>query len=211
MIGRRGSDNAGRGDEAERDPLATLAGADGTGTGSRSDITDKGAAGAPSSAVVVKPIGSSVFVVYQESGITLEFSRIVDHRDTLSAEVSITSIGAGEIAWSRVNLASVQGRNALIKAAEETSPEAPWRRVVDQSCRLVARHLRKGEPLVTLTGKVASPTRELMPRLLYEGESTEVHADGDTGKSLFALTIACALALGRVRRSLRRRVVQDIR
>lgn len=173
------------------DPLAPFAGADGTGY--RAAAADVPSPSSPT----VKPIGSSIFVVYQQNGITLEFSRISDHRDTLSAEVTITSLGAGEIAWSRVNnLASVQGRNTLAKAAEETSPEAPWREVVDQSCRLVARHLRKGEPLVTLTGKVTSPTRELMPRLLYEGESTQIYADGDSGKSLTALTIAIAVAAG---------------
>jgi hypothetical protein len=52
---------------------------------------------------------------------------------------------------------------------------------------------REGEPLVTLTGVVAAPTRELVPRLLYEGEPTALFADGDTGKSLTALTLAAAV------------------
>src|SRR5262249_12097122 len=148
------------------DPLDTLAGTDGTGY----RATDQTTAGKTSSSVVVKPIGSSVFVIHQQVGVTLEFSRIVDHRETLSAEVTVTTLVGDAVAWARVNLASAQGRNALVKAAEEASSIAPWRRVIDDSCRLVARHLRKGEPLVTLTGKVASPARELMPRLLYEGE-----------------------------------------
>lgn len=147
-------------------------------------------------APVVEALGTSVFVIYKDPGISLEFSRISDRHDTLSAEVTVTSLVAGEITWSRVNLASVQGRNALIKAAEETTPGLPWRRLVDESCRLVARHLRKGEPLVMLTGKPTSLTRELMPRLLYEGEPTVLYADGDTGKSLFALTVAVAMQSG---------------
>lgn len=49
---------------------------------------------------------------------------------------------------------------------------------------------------MTLTGTITSPTRELMPRLLYEGETTLLYGDGDTGKSLVALTVAMAVATG---------------
>jgi hypothetical protein len=43
---------------------------------------------------------------------------------------------------------------------------------------------------------VTSPTRELVPRFLYEGEPTLVFADGDTGKSLFALALGTAVHAG---------------
>ena len=84
-------------------------------------------------------IGSSLWIVYPPSescaGISLEFARLVDHRDTLTAEVTITTVGAGEVAWSRINLTSAQGRNTMAKLAEATSPEAPWPLVLDQACR----------------------------------------------------------------------------
>jgi RecA-family ATPase len=48
-----------------------------------------------------------------------------------------------------------------------------------------------------LTGTVTSPTRELVPRLLYEGEPTLIYADGDTGKSLVALAPAVVVHSGR--------------
>jgi len=60
----------------------------------------------------------------------------------------------------------------------------------------VAEAARQGEPLVVLTGTVPSPARELVPRLLYEGEPTLVFGDGDTGKSLFAVALAAAVQGG---------------
>ncbi len=47
-----------------------------------------------------------------------------------------------------------------------------------------------------LTGTPSSPTRALVPALLYDGEPTLVYADGDTGKSLFAQALAVAVHSG---------------
>jgi len=148
----------------------------------------------------VKAIGSSVFVVYPASescaGITLEFARLVDHKDTLTAEVTITSLFAGELAWARVNLVSVQGRNALAKAADEVSPEAPWRPIVDQACRLVAKHVRKGQPAVPLTATAPNGHRFLVDGYLPLGQISVLYADGGSGKSLLALALAVSGILG---------------
>jgi len=142
----------------------------------------------------LRQIGSSVFVIYAASescsGITFEFSRLKESSDTLTAEVSITSLGAGEIAWSRVNLTSTQGRNALAKEAKETSPEAPWPQVVSEACRMVARHWRRAEPAGELEPAEPNGARYLVDGYIPLGETTILYADGGSGKSLLALAIA---------------------
>lgn len=152
-------------------------------------------------APTVAQIGSDVFVSYpacpSSVGIIFGFSRIVDHKDTLTAEITITSEMAGELAWSRVNLVSVQGRRALAKIADEASPEAPWAALIDQACRLVARHLRTTEPATALLPEEPTPEEQcLVPGLIYRGEVNILFADGGSTKSLLALAIAVSGVMG---------------
>src|SRR5439155_1273366 len=75
-------------------------------------------------------------------------------------------------------------------------PGPPWGDYLEEVCWRMTQAARQGEPIVTLTGMVTSPTRELLPRFLYEGEPTLVYGDGDTGKSLVALAVATAVHSG---------------
>jgi hypothetical protein len=72
----------------------------------------------------------------------------------------------------------------------------PWGDYLEEAAWRLTQAAREGEPIVTLTGTVTSPTRDLLPRFLYEGEPTLLFADGDTGKSLVALTLAVAVHSG---------------
>lgn len=150
---------------------------------------------------ILKPIGSSLFVVYPPcdscAGITLEFSRLVEGRDTITAEITIVTEGAGEIAWDRINLLAARTRQALARAADEKSPEAPWREVVEESCRLVVKRLRAGEPSVELLPQEPTPEEQcLVKGLIFRNEVNLVFADGGSTKSLFALALTMAGILG---------------
>lgn len=133
-------------------------------------------------APTLRPIGSSVFIVYPASescaGLSLEFSHLVDHKETLTAELSITSLGAGAIYWGRVNLVSGQTRALVAKACDEVSPEAPWRHVLDESCRLVAAHLRTGEPAERLVPEAPTGHRYLVDGYLPLSQISILYADG---------------------------------
>lgn len=144
---------------------------------------------------VLKPIGESLWAVWQSRQVTLEFSRFADHRDTLSAEVSIVS-ALGPLHWARVNLASTQGRNALIKAAEEASGENGWRPIIDRSCQMVARRFRESEPAAALVAAPRSSTRWLVEPVVPDGDMTVLFGDGGAGKSLLALALALGGILG---------------
>ncbi len=147
-------------------------------------------------------IGSSLFVVYPASpecaGITVEFARIVEGRETITSEITITTVGASEVAWDRINILSSPTRARLAKAADEKSPEAPWRDVLDECCRLVVKTLRAGEPSLVLLPQEPTPEEQcLVPGLIYRNEVNLVFADGGSTKSLFALALAMSGILRR--------------
>lgn len=144
---------------------------------------------------LLKSIGESLWAVWSNRQVTLEFSRFADHRDTLSAEVSIVS-PLGPLHWARVNLASTQGRNALIRAAEEASGEDGWRPIIDRSCQLVARRFRESEPAASLVAAPQSRTRWLVEPLIPAEEVTVLFGDGGSGKSFLALALALAGVVG---------------
>ncbi len=151
---------------------------------------------------VLTQYGSLLMVTYAPgefcSGITLEFARAADHRETLTADVTVASLGAGEIAWDRINLLAARTRQALAKMCEQKSPEAPWSDVIDTACRMVIRRLRTDDPPVPLEPREPSPeTQCLVPGLIFRNEVNLLFADGGSTKSLLALAIAMAGILGR--------------
>lgn len=140
---------------------------------------------------IVKPIGDSVWVIWPEQ--TFEFSRFHESRDTLTAELAVVApTRGGLLHWARLNLASTQGRNAVAKSLEEADPTTAWRVTLEQACRLVARHLRAGEPAEPLVAAALNGTRWLVEPLVPLGDMTVLFGDGGAGKSLLALALAIA-------------------
>jgi hypothetical protein len=147
---------------------------------------------------VVKTIGDSIFVVWKARGAVLEFTRLSEHHDALSAEVTVSNANGTELHWARVNLASTQGRAAIVKAVEEAEPTGDWRPIIERSSRLAAKHVRTGEPAVALEPR---PPIEAA-RWLVEGwipyrQLTVLFGDGGAGKSYIALSLALAGLLQR--------------
>jgi hypothetical protein len=146
----------------------------------------------PAEEPAFRVIGDSLWLTWPSHQLTLEFSRISDHRDTLSAEVVIVSEAFGPVHWARVNLASTQGRGALIRASEDALPGLPWRTLIETACRKVALHLRRSEPAIPLQAAARTKPRWLVDPLIPLGEMTVLFGDGGAGKSLLALAIAIA-------------------
>ena len=140
----------------------------------------------------LRALGDDLWVAWPSRGLTMEFSRIVEHRDTLSAEVSVASEAQGELHWARLNLAATQTRATLARALEEAAPTHPWRELVEQACRLVAKHLRAGEPAVALVPELKTEARWFVPGWIPLNQLSVLCGDGGTGKSLFALALALA-------------------
>jgi AAA domain-containing protein len=145
---------------------------------------------------VVKQIGESYFAVWASHLVAMEFARLTDHRDTLSAELSVTNEAIGSLHWSRINLASATGRFAVIKALEEAHPGPPWRRMLDRACQRVATLLRTGEPMEYLSPVIQDEGRWFIEPWMPTGQITVLYGDGGTGKSLLALALTTAGVLG---------------
>lgn len=143
----------------------------------------------------IKTFGDSVVAVWGPAKIVCEFSRLSEHKDALSAELSVTN-ERGALHWSRVNLASASGRHAVVKALEEGHPDLPWRTMLDRACQLVARNLRAGEPAVGLVPTPPAPDQWLIAPWIPLGETTVLYGTGGSAKSLLALTIALGGILG---------------
>src|SRR5262249_14235821 len=118
-----------------------------------------------------------------------------DGREGVRGELTV-NLGSRRLSWGSLALSSTTAREGLRKRLKDAAPDVPWGEYLEYAAYRLTLAAREGETLVTLTGVVASPTRELLPRLLYEGEPTLIYADGDTGKSLFALTVAAAVCSG---------------
>lgn len=143
-------------------------------------------------ALVVRPIGSAVWVVAQEQDVTLEFSRITEHRDSLNAEVTVVAQAIGEVGWTRLNLLAARTRQEFARQLGETAPMTEWPGLIEAACKGVVKHLRAGQPPVVLLPEEPAPGAWLVPGLIPRGKVTVVYADGGTGKSLLALALGVA-------------------
>jgi hypothetical protein len=147
---------------------------------------------------VLKPIGESLWVVWKARGAVLEFTRLSEHHDALSAEVTVSNANGTELHWARVNLASTQARGALVKAVEEAEPTGDWRPIIERSCRLVAKHLRTGDPAVDLVPELPERVqRWSVEGWIPQGQITVLCGDGGTGKSYLALALVVSGLLDR--------------
>ena len=146
---------------------------------------------------VLKPLGDSLFVIWKDRAV-LEFARVSEHRDSLSAEVTVSNAAGTELHWARVNLASTQGRNAVVKAVEEAEPTDDWRPMIERACRLVAHHVRTGDPAVPLVATAPETAhRWAVEGWMPHGQITVLFGDGGSLKSYLALTLATTGLLDR--------------
>ncbi|HET7713868.1 MAG TPA: AAA family ATPase [Patescibacteria group bacterium] len=138
------------------------------------------------------------YILEWPAGIRAEVERITEHRDELTAEVTINSKrlpSPGLLHSARLNLVSSQARNTLAKALSVREPDLDWGGVVEALCFLVREHYRAGDPAIAIQSYVPSPAAPWVVEPFVErGGCTVIFADGGTGKSLLAMGISCTLA-----------------
>jgi AAA domain-containing protein len=125
-------------------------------------------------------------------GVQMMLTAIRDGRDGVRGELAVWAEGR-RLHWANFACASSQAREGLSRKLEKKAPGLLWDDRLEQAAWRFTQAARQGEPLVTLTGVPATSTRELIPRLLYEGEPTLIFGDGDTGKSLTSVAVAAAV------------------
>ncbi len=167
------------------DPLAAMAGADGTAPGVlRVDAPE------------VQRLGDALAFTWPGLGVSLTFDQLRESHEGPLGEIAVSSAILGELHWSRLNLASAPAREGLVRKLEKILPADPWRAMLDRACRAVAVAMREGEPVVALSPVRAADSRHLVPRFLIQGETNLIFGDGGSGKSLLAETLAAAVAVG---------------
>jgi hypothetical protein len=132
--------------------------------------------------------------------IEAEVDRITEHRDELTAEVTIRSSrhpSPGLLHSARLNLMSTQTRRSLANALAEREPELDWPALVEAMCYLVRERYRVGDPTIDMRAYVPSGrSRWLVEPFLEHGGPTVIFGDGDVGKSTVAAGICVTAATG---------------
>jgi AAA domain-containing protein len=126
-------------------------------------------------------------------------ARLTHHReggDGLRAELTVC-LGPAEIHWGQLNLASTSSREAVVKKLVRIDQGLPWGVMLEHVCRVGARMLRAGEPVVCMMpAPRPGAGRDLIPKLLVRHETNLLFADGGSGKSLLAICLAIAAGSG---------------
>ena len=95
---------------------------------------------------------------------------------------------------SRQNLYSISARESLVRDLEATW-SVKWKERIKQTVIAADEALAQSTPVLTLADAADPGERvSLLYPLLEVGEISILFADGGTGKSLFAMAVACSLA-----------------
>lgn len=140
--------------------------------------------------------------LWPEEGIDIVVDSPREERSDLHAEVSIsiTRPFAQLLREGKFNLSSTRTRSEWIKALSDRQPEFDWYAAIEQICTLSRRRWREGSPFIDLAGvEVSDDDAYLLPPYVIDGPvASGIFADGGTGKSLLALTMALSVATGEV-------------
>lgn len=91
----------------------------------------------------ISVFGDSIVAVWPGTMIACEFSRFTEHRDSLTAEVTISN-ETGQLYWGRLNLAAPNGRREVVRELEEIHPIEGWTGI-GVGVRASSNALRGGE------------------------------------------------------------------
>jgi hypothetical protein len=163
---------------------------------------DGGDAGPPASTAHphLEVVGDVYRFEWRFLEIEAELERIAEHRDELSAEITIRSNRpprARLLHSARLNLMSTQSRAGLARALAQREADLDWHAMLEELCFLARERYRTGEPSIDMRFFERSDVaRWLVEPFVERGGPTILFSDGGTGKSLAALAIAITAASG---------------
>lgn len=157
----------------------------------------------------MKPIitrrGNDYLAVWPDASVKITVDRLRDSsRDGLAGYVTV-EVQSGE-AWVRTlgptkyNLTNLRSQTELSNALSTRSQngiKALWPEMVNQLSSLIAENFRKGVQTVCMSEcQPSGPLSYVVPGFLPKDEVTILYADGESGKSMFAMLIAICCATG---------------
>ena len=145
-------------------------------------------------------VAGGVYHFEWAEGITAELERFSEHRDELTAEVTIRSTRVprpGLIHSARLNLMSTQTRQRLESSCQKREPDLDWQAILEQLCIMAVDRYRSGDPAIDMRSyEPAQLGHWLLEPFVEHGGATILFADGGSGKSMTALAIALSIATG---------------
>lgn len=145
----------------------------------------------------VTRIGTAIRVSWPTAWI--EFDRIIERGDDLSAEVTFYSLvppRQGLLHRARFNLLSSVTRSGIAKTLNARENGLPWAEMLETSVWLTVEAYREGDPTVDLREVDPWPqNRWLLRPYIEHGGPTILFAEGGSGKSVLALWMALRVAL----------------
>ena len=138
---------------------------------------------------VVKRLGDEIYVSWP-GHLTVQFGHFLDGRWGLMAEVSVLSGELGELGWGQVLLISSESRGKFTKRLDKDVAA-----LFDRACREAVAFYRKPPEWQLITPTTQGAVPWLWTDWIPANQTTVLYGDGDSGKSLLALSLAlCALA-----------------
>jgi hypothetical protein len=134
---------------------------------------------------------------WPDSGLSVELDHINEARDGITAWITVSKSGLGEIYGPiRMNLLSVTARAAFIRELKDRD-EHDWASVIQHISRLTIDTMREEQPFIALsTHKAEHASPWLLRPFIRAGQPTTFYADGGTGKSTLADAICLSIASG---------------
>lgn len=139
-----------------------------------------------------------------EAPVSFTFSRIVERRDELTAEIHVQTIGKGDtghVLRRRVNLLGSRTLSDLAKDLDLATDMAgwPWKKIIEQSFGSVIEQHRQGDEVRLLGGRTDAPPApdHMIDGLILANTANTWFGPGGTGKSTAAAAACVAHALGR--------------
>lgn len=138
-----------------------------------------------------------------EAPVSIGFSRIVERREELTAEIHVQTRSSGQyehVLRRRVNLLGSRTPADLARDLDQATDSAgwPWRRIVESAFASVVEAHRLGEDAKLLGGKdlAPPPPEHLIPGLILANTANTWFGPGGTGKSTAAAAACVAHTMG---------------
>jgi hypothetical protein len=136
--------------------------------------------------------GDEFLVSWPEHKVSCALTAIHENGDGVHAELAVSHDGV-DVHWGRLGLASTQAREGVVRKLDSIVRGAPWRSILETTCRETVRSLRATSATVTLRGRRAAGPAYLVDPLLPLNAITVGAADGGQGKGHLAVRLALAV------------------
>ena len=137
---------------------------------------------------------------WADEGLHAVVERFQESGDDIRAELTVTSSHptlGGQLYFGRLLLMGPRSRADVRVALEKRDPNPDWGGMLEQVVTLSLRRYREGAPAVDLwTDDLGDAGRYLVRPFLFDDAVNIVYGSGDSGKSLFTLLLAVAVASG---------------